>query len=417
LLQKNPVDEGGNMLDWNDRESVREYIKQNNIKDIIQLNSAIKKMMGAMIEEMLEVERDDHLGYPKHERKKDTENLRNGYSPKTVRSSQGDIKLDIPRDRDGYFEPELIKKHQNDISQIEDKIISLYARGMTVRDIQSHLEEIYGASISAQTISNMTDKILPVVEEWRNRALREIYSILYIDGQRFKVRSDGQVKEKTVYTVLGIDIEGNKEILGLWIAETESAKYWLSVLTDIKNRGVKDILIVTSDDLPGIEDAIKAAYPEALYQGCVVHLIRNSLKHVSYKDLKEFSSDMKFIYKAPTEESALKYLDEFEAKWGKEYPLALRVWARDWDRISTMFRFTDEIRKLVYTTNAVENVHRQFRKVTKSKSQFPDDISVFKMLYLSSVEVSKKWTMRLPNWNRILAELSIHFGERVSKYL
>ena len=405
------------MLDWNDRESVREYIKQNNIKDIIQLNSAIKKMMGAMIEEMLEVERDDHLGYPKHERKKDTENLRNGYSPKTVRSSQGDIKLDIPRDRDGYFEPELIKKHQNDISQIEDKIISLYARGMTVRDIQSHLEEIYGASISAQTISNMTDKILPVVEEWRNRALREIYSILYIDGQRFKVRSDGQVKEKTVYTVLGIDIEGNKEILGLWIAETESAKYWLSVLTDIKNRGVKDILIVTSDDLPGIEDAIKAAYPEALYQGCVVHLIRNSLKHVSYKDLKEFSSDMKFIYKAPTEESALKYLDEFEAKWGKEYPLALRVWARDWDRISTMFRFTDEIRKLVYTTNAVENVHRQFRKVTKSKSQFPDDISVFKMLYLSSVEVSKKWTMRLPNWNRILAELSIHFGERVSKYL
>lgn len=286
-------------------------------------------MMGAMIEEMLEVERDDYLGYSKHERKKDTENLsrdlRNGYSPKTVRSSQGDIKLDIPRDREGQFKPELIRKHQNDISQIEDKIISMYARGMTVRDIQSHLEEIYGAEISAQTISNMTDKILPKVEEWRNRALREIYSIVYIDGQRFKVRSDGQVKEKTVYTVLGIDIEGNKEILGLWIAETERAKYWLSVLTDIKNRGVKDILIITSDDLPGIEDAIKAAYPEALYQGCVVHLIRNSLKHVSYKDLKEFSSDMKFIYKAPTEESALKYLDDFESKWGKEYPLALRV--------------------------------------------------------------------------------------------
>lgn len=405
------------MLDWNDRESIREYIKQNNIKDIIQLNTSIKKMMGAMIEEMLEVERDDHLGYSKHERKKDTENLRNGYSPKTVRSSQGDIKLDIPRDRDGYFEPELIKKHQNDISQIEDKIISMYAKGMTVRDIQSHLEEIYGASISAQTISNMTDRILPTVEEWRNRALREIYSILYIDGQRFKVRSDGQVKEKTVYTVLGIDIEGNKEILGLWIAETESAKYWLSVLTEIRNRGVKDILIITSDDLPGIEDAIKVAYPEALYQGCVVHLIRNSLKHVSYKDLKEFSSDMKFIYKAPTEESALKYLDDFETKWGKEYPLALRVWNRDWERISTMYRFTEELRKLIYTTNAIESVHSQFRKVTRSKSQFPDDISVMKMLYLSSLEVSKKWTMRLPNWNRILAELSIHFGERVSKYI
>jgi putative transposase len=404
------------MLDWNDRESIKEFIIQNNIKDIIQLNNIIKKMMGAMIEEMLEVERDDYLGYQKHERS-ETTNSRNGYSPKNVRSTQGDINLDIPRDREGQFKPELIRKHQNDISQIEDKIISLYARGMTVRDIQSHLEEIYGAEISSQTISNMTDKILPKVDEWRNRALRAIYSIVYIDGQRFKVRSDGQVKEKTVYTVLGIDIEGNKEILGLWIAETESAKYWLSVLTDIKNRGVKDILIITSDDLPGIEDAIKAAYPEVLYQGCVVHLIRNSVKHVSYKDLKEFSSDMKFIYKAPTEESALKYLDEFKSKWGKEYPLALRVWDRDWDRISTMFRFTEEIRKLIYTTNAVESVHSQFRKVTRSKNQFPDDISVMKMLYLSSLEVSKKWTMRLPNWNRILSELSIHFRERVSKYL
>jgi len=404
------------MLDWNDRESIKEFIKQNDIKDIIQLNNVIKKMMGAMIEEMLEVERDDYLGYPKHGHR-ESGNSRNGYSPKNVRSTQGDIKLDIPRDREGQFKPELIRKHQNDISQIEDKIISMYAKGMTVRDIQSHLEEIYGAEISPQTISNMTDRVLPKVEEWRNRALREIYSILYIDGQRFKVRSDGQVKEKTVYTVLGIDIEGNKDILGLWIAETESAKYWLSVLTEIKNRGVKDILIITSDDLPGIEDAIKAAYPEALYQGCVVHLIRNSIKHVSYKDLKEFSSDMKFVYKAPTEESALKCLDELETKWGKEYPLALRVWNRDWDRISTMYRFTEELRKLIYTTNAIESVHSQFRKVTRSKNQFPDDISVMKMLYLSSIEVSKKWTMRLPNWNRILSELSIHFGERVSKYI
>jgi putative transposase len=382
------------MLDWNDRGTIKEFIKENDIKDIIQLNNVIKKMMGAMIEEMLEVERDDYLGYPKHERKKETENLRNGYTPKTVRSSQGDIKLDIPRDRDGQFEPELIRKHQNDISQIEDKIISMYARGMTVRDIQSHLEDIYGAEISAQTISNMTDKILPKVEEWRNRALKEIYSIVYIDGQRFKVRSDGQVKEKTVYTVLGIDIDGNKDILGLWIADTESAKYWLSVLTDIKNRGVKDILIITSDDLAGIEDTIKAVYPESVYQGCVVHLIRNSLKYVSHKDRKEFSSDMKFIYKAPTEESALKYLDEFKTKWGKEYPLAVGVWSRNWERISAMYRFTEEIRKLIYTTNAIESVHSQFRKVTMGKSQFPDDTSVLKMLYLSGCEISKKTSVR-----------------------
>jgi putative transposase len=293
----------------------------------------------------------------------------------------------------------------------------MYARGMTVRDIQSHLEEIYGAEISPQTISNMTDRILPLLNEWRNRALKEIYSIVYIDGQRFKVRSDGTVKDKTVYTVLGIDIEGNKDILGLWIAETETAKYWLTVLTEIKNRGVKEILIITSDDLPGIEDAIKGSYPESTYQGCVVHLIRNSLKYVSYKDLKAFSSDMKFIYKAPTEESALKCLDEFEAKWGKEYPLAVGVWDRNWGRISSMYRFSDEIRKLIYTTNAIESVHRQFRKVTKGKSQFPDDTSVLKMLYLCSQELMKSWTMRIHNWNRILAELSIHFGERVSKYL
>jgi putative transposase len=279
------------MLDWNDRETIKEFIKQNNIKDIIQLNNVIKKMMGAMIEEMLEVERDDYLGYQKHKRS-ETTNSRNGYSPKNGRSTQGDITLDIPRDREGQFKPELIRKHQNDISQIEDKIISMYARGMTVRDIQSHLEEIYGAEISSSTISNMTDRILPKVEEWRNRQLEEIYSIVYIDGQRFKVRSDGQVKEKTVYTVLGIDIDGYKDILGLWIADTESAKYWLSVLTDIKNRGVKDILIITSDDLSGIEDAIKAVYPESVYQGCVVHLTRNSLKYVSHKDRKEFSNDM-----------------------------------------------------------------------------------------------------------------------------
>lgn len=305
------------MFNWNDRESIREYLKQNNIKDIVQLNGVIKKMMGAIIEEMLEIERDDYLGYPKHVRKKKAENssgssnensngnLRNGYSSKTVGSSQGDIKLDIPRDRDGQFEPEFIKKHQNDISQIEDKIISMYAHGMTVRDIQSHLYDIYGAEISPQTISNMTDRILPLLDEWRNRALKEIYSIVYIDGQRFsvlplvggttKVRSDGTVKDKTVYTFLGIDIEGNKEILGLWISETETAKYWLSVLTEIKNRGVKDILILTSDDLPGIEDAVRAAFSETVYQGCLVHLMRNSLKYVSHKDRKAFSSDMKFI--------------------------------------------------------------------------------------------------------------------------
>lgn len=409
------------MLDFTDRESIRKFIRENGIKDMLQLNTLIKQMTGTIIEEMLEVEREAYLGYPKHKRKpdelKEDGNSRNGYTPKTVRSSHGDIKLDIPRDRNGNFEPELIRKYENDISQIEGKIISMYARGMSVRDIQSHLEDIYGASISPQTISNMTDSILPALEEWRNRALKEIYSIVYIDGQRFKVRSDGTVKDKTVYTVLAIDLEGHKDLLGLWISETESAKYWLSVLTEIRNRGVKDILIITSDDLPGIEEAIKSVYPETEYQGCVVHMIRNSIKYVSHKDMKEFANDLKSVYKAPTEESATASLEELKVKWVEKYPLAINAWERNWDRISTMFRFTEEIRKLIYTTNPVESVHSQFRKVTGGKGHFPDDTSVMKVLYLAGQKIMKRWTVRIPNWNRILAQLAIHFGDRVGKYL
>ena len=263
-----------------------------------------------------------------------------------------------------------------------DKIISMYAKGMTVRDIQSHIEDIYGASISSQTISNITDRILPKVEEWRNRQLEEIYAIVYIDGHRYKVRIDGQIKERTVYGILGIDINGRKDLLGLWISETETAKYWLSVFTDIRNRGVKDILIVTSDDLPGIQDAICAVFTDSAYQGCVVHVIRNSLKYVSYQDRKEFSKSLKSLYKAPTEESALTSLDEVKKRWGSEYPLALSVWYRNWDRIRTMFRFTEEIRRLIYTTNPIESFHRQLRKVTKNRSVFPTDTSVLKLLYL-----------------------------------
>lgn len=405
-------------MDYKNRESVREFLKENDIREMLELDMFIREMKGALLEEMLDGERDAFLGYSRYDSSnKETDNSRNGYTPKTVRSTHGSIEVDIPRDRDGDFEPELIRKYQRDITQIEDKIISMYARGMTVRDIQSHLEEIYGASISPQTISKMTDRILPKVEEWRNRPLQELYSIVYIDGQRYKVRSDGQVKDKTVYVVMGIDMDGRKDILGLWISETESAKYWLKVMTDLKNRGVKDILIITSDDLSGIENAIQAVYPDAEYQGCVVHVIRNSLKYVSHQDKKDFSRDMKLVYKAATEESALVALDELKDQWGDEYPLAISVWERNWDRIRTMFRFTEEIRRLIYTTNPIESFHRQLRKVTKNRSLFPSDTSVLKLLYLATCEVLKKWTVKLPHWNRILAQLSIHFGERVEKYL
>lgn len=406
------------MIDFTDRKAVRDYLKQNDIKDVVQVDQLLKRLSGMMIEELLEGERDDHLGYVKYDtRNKDTDNSRNGYSSKTVRASQGELELKIPRDRKGEFEPQVVKKHETDVSRIADMVVSMYAKGMTVRDIQSHLEDIYGADISPQTISNMTDRVLPVLEEWRNRMLEEIYAVVYIDGIRYKVRDNGVIKSKTVYGVIGIDLEGKKDVLGLWIGDTESAKYWLQVLTDLKNRGVRDVLIVTSDDLPGIQEAISAVYPEAAYQGCVVHVIRNSLKHVSYKDKKAFSSDMKSIYQAPTEEAALMALDELKGEWEDKYLLAVNVWERNWDRIRTMFRFTEEIRRLIYTTNPIESFHRQLRKVTKNRSLFPTDTAALKLLYLATQDVLKKWTMKLRNWSGILAQLSIHFGERIRKYL
>ena len=379
---------------------------------------AFRGMAGSLLDELLDGERDEHLGYSKHDyANKKTDNSRNGYSSKNVKSTYGELDLNIPRDRKGEFEPQLVKKYQTDITGIEDKIISMYAKGMTVRDIQSHIEEIYGGEISPQTISNITDRVLPYVEEWRNRQLQEVYAITYIDGIRYKVRSNGTVKDKTVYGMIGIDLEGNKDVLGLWIAETESAKYWLTVFTEIRNRGVKDILIITSDDLPGIREAITSVYPEIVYQGCVVHVIRNSMKYVSWKDMKAFSRDMKFIYKSSTEESALQALEELKKKWGTTYTLAVNVWERNWERIRAMYRFTEEVRTLIYTTNPMESFNRQLRKVTKNRSLFPDDTSALKLLYLATQEVLKKWTIRTRDWSKILAQLSIHFEDRLTKYL
>lgn len=406
------------MVDYTDKESLKQFLKENDIRDTVQLNMLFRQITGVLLEEMLEGERDEHLGYTRDEgRGKQTANSRNGYSAKKVRSNQGDLELQIPRDRNGDFEPQAVKKHQRDVSEIADKIISMYAKGMTVRDIQSHLEDIYDASISAQTISNITDRILPQVEEWRNRQLEPIYAIVYMDGHRYRVRDEGRVQDRTVYAVLGIDLEGKKDLLGLWVSGSENAKYWLQVFTDLRNRGVKDMLLVTSDDLPGIQDAVCAVYPEAEYQGCVVHVLRNSLKHVSYQDRKEFSKSLKPVYQAPTEEAALSALDGVKQQWESEYPLAVGVWDRNWDRIRTMFRFTDEIRRLIYTTNPIESYHRQLRKVTKNRSVFPTDTAVLKLLYLATQEVTKKWTMKTTHWNRILAQLSIHFGERVTGYL
>jgi len=402
-----------------DRESIREFLKENGIRDLLGLQQVIKQMTGVLIEEILEAERDEFLGYQRYQRKDEKNgNSRNGYSQKRVRSSFGEIELKIPRDRKGEFEPKLIGKYQKDISQIEDSIISMYAKGMTVREIQDHLQQIYGMDLSPQSISNITDRILPVIEEWRNRPLQEIYTMLFIDGIQYKVREDGRIKSKALYSVIGINLEGKKEILGLWIMEREDAKGWLRVLGDLKNRGVKEILIITSDDLPGVEEAIRAVYPDAEYQGCVVHLIRNSLKYVSYKDRKEFVRDMKEIYKAPNEEGALAALQRLEEKWAEKYPLAVKVWQRGFDRIRTMYRFTPEIRRLIYTTNMIENYHGQLRKVTDNRRVFPNDESVIKLVGLVSMQIERRWAKsKVRSWNMILAQLAIHFQDRLEGYL
>ena len=405
-------------MDFTDKEQAKQFIEENDIRDIGALNKMLKNISGVFIEQILEAEQDEHLGYEKYERTEHPKtNTRNGHGKKRVRGVNGQMELFVPRDRDGTFEPQVVKKHQTDITEVEDKVVSMYAKGMTTRDIQSHLYDIYGAEVSPTTVSNMTARVQPLVEEWRSRPLQSIYTIVYIDGLRYKVRADGRIKEKCVYGVMGIDLEGMKEMLGLWIFDTEGAKSWLSVLTDLKNRGVKDILILTSDGLTGIENAVEAAFPDTAYQGCVVHVIRNSVKYVGHKHKKEFCADLKQIYNAPTEESALIAFEELSDKWRNQYALAVDVWERNWDRISTMFEFTPEIRTLIYTTNPIESFHRQLRKVTKNRGVFPDDNSVLKLLYLATQEVTKKWTMVLRGWNQILAQLAIHFGERVERYL
>jgi transposase-like protein len=405
-------------MDFTDKQQIKQFIEDNEIRDIVKLNEFLKGISGAVIEQMLEAERDEHLGYEKHHRSRvRKDNTRNGYSKKTVRSIHGESELSIPRDRDGSFSPQVVQKHQTDISELENKVLSMYAKGMTVRDIQEHVADIYGADISPQTISNITDKVMPSVTAWRNRPLEEVYAIVYIDGIRYKVRENGRVQSKCVYGVVGIDLEGHKDLLGLWIFETESANGWLKVFDDLKNRGVKDILILASDGLSGLTEAVAAAFPDTAYQGCVVHVIRNSVKYVSYKDRQAFCADLKPIYTAPTEEAALFAFDALEAAWGNKYQLAVDTWQRNLERISTMYQFSPEIRRLIYTTNPIESFNRQLRKVTKNRGVFPNDDSVLKLLYLAVEEITRKWTMKLRNWNQILAQLVIHFDRRVTNSL
>ena len=376
------------------------------------LQEALKAILGDTMEQMLKAELDEHLDYEYGEKPLSL-NTRNGSSKKTVKSSYGNIDLNIPRDREGSFEPQALKKYQKDISNIENQIISMYAKGMTTRDISTHIKEIYGFGISESMVSKITNKILPTIEEWQNRPLEKVYPFVFLDAIHYHVRENNIVVKKAVYIALGYNTEGYKEILGMWVGENESSKYWLLVLNQLKERGLEDILIVSTDNLSGFSQAIESVYPKTEIQKCIIHQIRNSTKFVSYRDIKELMKDLKTVYKASTEELALSNLDIFEEKWGKKYPMCINSWRNNWAELSTYFKYPEGIRKLIYTTNSIENFNRQLRKVTKNKTIFPSDYALQKSLYLAMVDASSKWTSRIRGWDQILSQLSIFFEGRI----
>ena len=376
------------------------------------LQEALKDLLGDTMEQMLKAELDEHLDYEYGEKPLSL-NTRNGSSKKTVKSSYGNIDLNIPRDREGSFEPQALKKYQKDISNIENQIISMYAKGMTTRDISTHIKEIYGFGISESMVSKITNKILPTIEEWQNRPLEKVYPFVFLDAIHYHVRENNIVVKKAVYIALGYNREGYKEILGMWVGENESSKYWLLVLNQLKERGLEDILIVSTDNLSGFSQAIESVYPKTEIQKCIIHQIRNSTKFVSYRDIKELMKDLKTVYKASTEELALSNLDIFEEKWGKKYPMCVNSWRNNWAELATYFKYPEGIRKLIYTTNSIEIFNRQLRKVTKNKTIFPSDYALQKSLYLAMVDASSKWTSRIRGWDQILSQLSIFFEGRI----
>jgi transposase-like protein len=397
------------------RELVRELLKETPVKDGQDLNNIMKEIIAEIVNGSLEGELEDELGYAKYDTKnKETDNSRNGYGDKTLHTSYGDVDVKIPRDRQGDYEPKLVGKHKRMLDEeIERKIISMYAKGMTTGDMETHIKELYGLDISDSTISRITDKILPLAKEWQMRPLESIYAVVFLDAIHYHVRQEGRIVKKAVYIAIGIDLDGHKDVLGLWVGQNESSKYWLSVINELKNRGVDDILITCVDGLSGFSEAINAVYPKTEIQKCVIHQIRNSTKYVSYKDIKSLMVDLKRVYTAVNEESALAALDDFEEIWSKKYEQIALSWRRHWAELSTYFKYPEQVRKLIYTTNTIEGYNRQLRKVTKSKSVFPTDESLFKMLYLVTADITKKWTGKRKDWGQIYSQLSIFFSERI----
>ncbi len=397
------------------RKKLLEMLQDAGINDVAGVQELFKEMVSTVLQNGLEAELDEELGYSKYDyRNKQTDNSRNGYSEKTMKTSFGEMDIAVPRDRKGDFDPQFIKKQQTTLSgDIEEKILSMYAKGMTTADIESHIREIYGLDVSDSTISRVTDKILPVVKEWQSRPLESIYAVVFMDAIHFHVRSEGQIVKKAVYIALGINMDGIKDVLGMWVGENKSAKFWLSVMNGIRNRGVEDILIASVDGLTGFTNAIEAVFPKTEIQQCIIHQIRNTTRFVSYKDIKILMADLKKVYAAIDEQTALYELDSFDDKWRGKYPKIAISWRTNWANLSTYFKYPEEVRKLIYTTNAIEGFNRQLRKVTKSKSVFPTDDSLLKMLYLAMIDITKKWTGRRQDWGRIHSQLEIYFADRI----
>lgn len=399
-------------LNENKRNIISALIDEYDIETAEDIQYALRDLLGGTIKSMMEAEMDEHLGYERYERN-ESSNYRNGTKPKKIRSTYGEFDIDVPQDREGTFEPQIVKKRQKDISEIDQKIISMYAKGMTTRQISDQIEEIYGFECSESFISNVTDKVLQDIEDWQKRPLDEVYPVVFIDAVHFSVRQDNIIKELAAYVMLGIDCNGMKDVIGLQIGENESSKYWLGVLNELKNRGVKDILVICADGLTGIKEAISAAYPKAEYQRCIVHQVRNTLKHVYYKDMKPFAADLKTIYLAPSEKAAYENLQEVKAKWDEKYPGAMKRWEDNWDILTPIFKFSIDVRKVIYTTNAIESLNSTYKKLNSQRSVFPNENALMKALYLSTMQATKKWTQAIRGWGKVYGEFSIMYPGRM----
>ncbi len=403
------------------KEVIRELIREKKFNSPDDVLATLKEMFREVLQESLEAELDENLGYDKYDTEIKTlkagTNSRNGYSKKTVKSQLGDVELNIPRDRNGEFEPQIIQKHQRNVTGIEEKVLALYAAGMSTRDIHAQIQDLYDIEVSAEMVSKITDKILPMVQEWQSRPLEPVYPFVFMDAIHYKVRDDKQIINKAAYVVMGVNTDGCKDVLGIWVGGNETSKYWLGILNELKNRGVEDVLIFCVDGLNGFPEAIQTTFPQSKIQRCIIHQLRASMKYIPHKDKKPFAADLKAVYTAPSEEAALDRFLSVKERWQGKFPNAIKSWEQNWDNLCTFFVYPPELRKIIYTTNVIESLHSQYRKVTKTKLVFPTDESLMKMLYLATMNVTKKWTLRYRDWDLVIGQLSIFFEGRLGDKL